>query len=206
MDLNVFALRLKSERIHSGYTQVDVATKVGIQQAAVSSWERGVCFPSHERTLKLARIFDVSVDWLLGRQGSSRSSHDARKVLAEVVEALPEVLAAEKPEVVSAIRKEPEIPFVNLAAQTATRHNRSPEDHVAWLLKLIDNRTADPESKESVSKSINVVAAPFCDWRDSMANPTANMVSRIMRQYGYEVTIDELILGHPVYTWRFSWS
>ena len=61
-----FSERLKSLRKQAGFTQVDVASKLGISQQAYASWERGVKKPTQDNLVKIAQILNVSVDYLVG--------------------------------------------------------------------------------------------------------------------------------------------
>lgn len=61
-----FSERLKTLRKEAGLTQVDVAEKLGISQPAYASWERGVKKPTQENLVKIAQIFNVSIDYLVG--------------------------------------------------------------------------------------------------------------------------------------------
>lgn len=60
--------RLKVLRKKNNLTQADLATKFGTSQQMVSFWEQGKCSPDHEILVRLANFFDVSVDYLLGRE------------------------------------------------------------------------------------------------------------------------------------------
>ena len=48
-------------------TQRDMAEKLGISQPSYIRYENGSSEPSQENLVKIADIFDVSVDYLLGR-------------------------------------------------------------------------------------------------------------------------------------------
>lgn len=63
-----FSERLKNLRKKVGLTQVDVARKLGISQQAYASWERGVKKPTQENLVKIAKIFNVSLDSLLDNE------------------------------------------------------------------------------------------------------------------------------------------
>ena len=60
-----FSERLKTLRKQAQLTQVDVAEKLGISQPAYASWERGVKKPTQENLVKIAKLFNVSVDTLV---------------------------------------------------------------------------------------------------------------------------------------------
>lgn len=61
MDIHSRIKKLRQER---GWTQEELANKIGIQQKQVSAYERSVNFPSTEILIKLAEVFDVSLDYL----------------------------------------------------------------------------------------------------------------------------------------------
>lgn len=58
--------KLKSLRLEKGLTQKQVADRIGLAISAVSSYEAGTRYPSFAVLVKLARIFRVSTDYLLG--------------------------------------------------------------------------------------------------------------------------------------------
>ena len=56
--------KLTQARKAAGLTQADVAAKLNVSRQAVSRWESGQSKPSTEKLLALAKIYDVSLDWL----------------------------------------------------------------------------------------------------------------------------------------------
>lgn len=65
MDFN-FGDRLKELRLQNGMTQKDLADRIGITKSVVSFYELRERTPSPEVLVKLATIFHVSSDYLLG--------------------------------------------------------------------------------------------------------------------------------------------
>ena len=61
-----YGRKLKSLRIEKKLTQKQVADRIGLAISAVSSYESGTRYPSYDVLVKLARIFHVSTDYLLG--------------------------------------------------------------------------------------------------------------------------------------------
>jgi transcriptional regulator with XRE-family HTH domain len=57
--------RIKKVRQAKGWTQEQLAEKIGISQKQVSAYERGTYNPSTEVLLKLAEALDVSLDYLV---------------------------------------------------------------------------------------------------------------------------------------------
>ncbi len=61
-----FSSKLKTLRIQHNMTQKDVADRIGVSRAIVASYENGSRRPSYEMLIKLAHLFHVSTDYLLG--------------------------------------------------------------------------------------------------------------------------------------------
>ena len=65
---NLFSVRLKELRLQHGFSQEELAEKIGIKQNSYSDWEHGKCKPNYEKLEKIADFFGVSLDWLFGRE------------------------------------------------------------------------------------------------------------------------------------------
>ena len=63
-----FPRRLKHLRKDKHLTQVQVAERIGVTASMVSSYETDIRLPSYGVMLRIADVFGVSVDYLLGRQ------------------------------------------------------------------------------------------------------------------------------------------
>ncbi|HEM3598272.1 TPA: helix-turn-helix transcriptional regulator [Streptococcus suis] len=63
-----FTERLKTLRKQANLTQKELAEKIGISQPAYGDWERGVKKPTQDNLVKIAKIFNVSLDSLLGNE------------------------------------------------------------------------------------------------------------------------------------------
>lgn len=73
--------RIKFLREKKGLTQKDVATKLGLEPAAISKYELDMREPNIEALKKLASIFNVSIDYLLGRTSDVFISEADRDIL-----------------------------------------------------------------------------------------------------------------------------
>lgn len=62
-----FATRLKSLRKEKNLTQQQLADLCFLEKSSVCRWEAGANFPNQNIQARLADIFNVSVDYLLGR-------------------------------------------------------------------------------------------------------------------------------------------
>ena len=61
-----FGTNLKSFRKGKRLNQAELASELGVNQRTVSAWERGVCEPDLRTLVKLRKIFNVSIDALVG--------------------------------------------------------------------------------------------------------------------------------------------
>ena len=66
--------RICELRTASGWSQVDLAKKLGVAKQSVSNWENENIQPSIEMLVRLARLFDVTTDYLLGLDSIPRLS------------------------------------------------------------------------------------------------------------------------------------
>ena len=57
--------KIKKLRISYNMSQVDLAKRLGVSKQCVSNWENDNVQPSIEMLIKIARIFNVSTDYLL---------------------------------------------------------------------------------------------------------------------------------------------
>ena len=73
--------RLKEARLQAGLTTVQLAQKIGLTQAAVSQWESGKKVPGIETISRLADLYGVTVDYLLGRDMGSSNVMISTEVL-----------------------------------------------------------------------------------------------------------------------------
>ncbi len=65
MNLNI-AKNIKSLREAQKMTQAELAERVGVTGATISTYEVGTRMPSYEVLIALAQVFKVSTDNLLG--------------------------------------------------------------------------------------------------------------------------------------------
>ena len=66
--------KLKALRVQYGYSQKQVAEKIGVSPSIVSGYETGERTPSTEILLSLSYLYNVSTDYLLGKQTAAPSA------------------------------------------------------------------------------------------------------------------------------------
>ena len=67
-----FSTRLRELRLNKGLRQEQVAKLIGVNKSAISTYENDTRQPSFEILVRLANLYRVSTDYLLG-QTNSRS-------------------------------------------------------------------------------------------------------------------------------------
>ena len=65
--VSLFSERLKELRKAKGVTQKSMAEQLRVTERHYQRYESAAIEPNHETTIKLADLFGVSVDYLLGR-------------------------------------------------------------------------------------------------------------------------------------------
>ena len=58
--------RIRKLRTEAGLTQSDLAEKLEIKKSTVSAYENGDRKPNKDTVIKIAYLFNVTTDWLLG--------------------------------------------------------------------------------------------------------------------------------------------
>lgn len=66
IDRKALAERLRMQRARLDLTQREVAEAVGINTVALCNYERGRRRPNLDTAARLARFYQVSLDWLVG--------------------------------------------------------------------------------------------------------------------------------------------
>ena len=63
---NKFSLRLKELRQERGIGQIELAKKLEVSKGIISLWENGQREPNMYSLIKLAKFFNVTIDYLVG--------------------------------------------------------------------------------------------------------------------------------------------
>ncbi|MDR0858446.1 MAG: helix-turn-helix domain-containing protein [Oscillospiraceae bacterium] len=116
------ANRLVLLRKQSGFSQEDLAERLGVSRQAVSKWERAESSPDTDNLIRLAKLYGVSLDNLLSM---SEELPPPEPAAAPQLPNLPQDIVSEEP-----------------ASQNAYRENAyneyTPPENVIPVLKLLD--------------------------------------------------------------------
>ena len=66
--------RIKEIRMAHGYSQRDLAEKIGVSSSTVAMWETGKRTPDFDTLIRLSDLFDVRTDYILGKSNDSSSA------------------------------------------------------------------------------------------------------------------------------------
>lgn len=77
-------MRLKTLRQNRGWSQEELADILKLSKSAISKWERDVNYPQGRDIRALARLFNVSADYILGltNNAAGEYSSDFEEVLS----------------------------------------------------------------------------------------------------------------------------
>lgn len=92
-------IRIRELREAKGMQQKELAIDLSVSQPTISDWESGRKIPSARSTKKLADYFDVSIDYLLGRDNKKPAPEDGDGLDEELVTLIKRIPADRMPEV-----------------------------------------------------------------------------------------------------------
>lgn len=70
LDQKIFGEKLRNHRKNIGFTQEEVAEKIGVSAQAISKWEAGECLPDCFNLKAISDVYSLSADVLLDTQNS----------------------------------------------------------------------------------------------------------------------------------------
>jgi len=134
--------RIRNLRKEKKMTQQELANKLNLAKSTISQYENNVNEPDNDTIRKIADVFDVSVDYLLGRSdyprklngntGSSDTSSHVIQVAGQEIE-----ISSEELKILMEMRKHPK--FAAMFHDLAT----APEKKVKTLIKMWEVIKAD---------------------------------------------------------------
>lgn len=73
-----FVDRIKELRKSLHYTQSEMAERLNVSQGTIASWENGLRIPEIQRILEIAEEFNVSIDYLFGREKTKEKQNQVQ--------------------------------------------------------------------------------------------------------------------------------
>lgn len=85
---DIFGGRLAESRRHRGFTQEELAGRLGVTPQALSKWERGSSFPDLVMLTGICEQLGVSADYLLGIAGGGITEDGNRQMQIDILKLL----------------------------------------------------------------------------------------------------------------------
>ncbi|MDY2888095.1 MAG: helix-turn-helix domain-containing protein [Candidatus Caccosoma sp.] len=85
--METFEMRLGRIRKENNYTQETIANKLNVTAQAVSKWENDITSPDIDTLIKLADIFNITIDELVGRTSNAiaTTKKDINKMILKII-------------------------------------------------------------------------------------------------------------------------
>lgn len=80
--------RFKELRKTNHLTQIEFAEKLNVDQSTISKWEKDKAIPDILTLLRLSDIFNVSIDYLFGKDNPIKTLSDEQKKLFNEIQSL----------------------------------------------------------------------------------------------------------------------
>lgn len=94
----ILADKIMEERKRNGWSQEELAQKLGVSRQSVSKWESAQSVPDLNRILQLADLFSVSTDYLLKDEIESKKDEDGLSESVDISKKLRKVSMEEASE------------------------------------------------------------------------------------------------------------
>ena len=85
-------MRIRQLRLVHGWSQTELARRVGVNKSVISFYELGARFPTYENLLRICDIFNVSTDYIL--RGSEMMQMNVDSLPGDQINALRTIIAA----------------------------------------------------------------------------------------------------------------
>lgn len=89
-----FGNTLKTLRLQNNMTQAQLAQKLGLTKSVISAYETSLRLPSYDVLIHIAKIYNVSTDYLLGVE--QKQQIDLSGLSQEEIDALLSLIKAMK--------------------------------------------------------------------------------------------------------------
>ncbi len=206
MGIKGFEERLTNARKEKGYTQEELASKLGVTPQAVSKWERGMGYPDLETLLYLSELLECSVDYLLHREIRSvelaeNGDEEQRKRIFYKLLAEPVVIEFGE-ELLALLEEESRSEFQSIRS---LREKLAEKYGILLpLIRITDHTKLDPleyrilaYDKVICSSKVQDGDFRFCMICDSLETVCLNHYDRILNRQLLQTLIDHLREKYP---------
>ncbi len=83
--MKILGKRLKEARENAGFKQIEAAKQLGISNGTLSGYERDYRDPDTEILHKMAVLYDVDADWLIGKSNTKKVEKDIKRTIVDKI-------------------------------------------------------------------------------------------------------------------------
>ncbi len=76
---NDFWRKIQKLRKEAGLSQEELSYQLDVSRQAISKWERDNGYPETEKIVRMSKIFNVTLDYLLNEEGTQTSETTAER-------------------------------------------------------------------------------------------------------------------------------
>lgn len=113
-NMKVLAERLKELREKTGLSQALFSDSIGIKQPTFNSYERGINKPQIDTLVKIAKKYDISIDWLVGLSDDNGRNKFCLDTYSDVLHLIFELSALDGAEADIGFSKVENVPFSDI--------------------------------------------------------------------------------------------
>lgn len=84
IDMSAVATKLSNARREKGFTQEELAVRLGVSSQAISKWERALSLPDIDLLLDVSKVLDISINHLLDTDAVSQEANGHDKSVYDV--------------------------------------------------------------------------------------------------------------------------
>ena len=78
-----FGEKIQKLRKEAGLSQEELSYQLGVSRQAISKWERDNGYPETEKNVRMSKIFNVTLDYLLNEEGTQTPESAAEQGIYE---------------------------------------------------------------------------------------------------------------------------
>ena len=94
--MSIFSARLKCLKAAKKLSSIDLAEHLGVTNDRIAIYENDIAEPSIDELIKMAKVFGVSVDYLIGMSNIPRPVFDVTSEEKEIIEKHREMAPKDK--------------------------------------------------------------------------------------------------------------
>jgi len=146
--------KIKELRIAKGWTQKSLAEKLDVSSQVISNWERAYTSPNQEDLIKLAKVFNVTIDYILSSDKIINLNYDIEKITEYVSSSM---LKQDEKELMEKVKKHTKTNDITLFEQILENKLHIERLFDSNIALYFDNKKIDEKLKYKILKLISIL-------------------------------------------------